>query len=172
MSVRLRGEVVTLRPFREEEFDDVVAREVSPDAPAEVRGKVRDRLWRSGEWADGELRLAVEADGALVGDCQVRTSAWAMPPGVAEIGIALFEEATGKGYGTDTLRTLSARLFDEDGMHRVQLSTDVGNPAMRRAAEKAGFTFEGVLRGFWRQDDGMHDYAMYGRALADHREGR
>jgi RimJ/RimL family protein N-acetyltransferase len=57
-------------------------------------------------------------------------------------------------------------------MHRVQLSTDVGNPAMRRAAEKAGFTFEGVLRGFWRQDDGMHDYAMYGRALADHREGR
>ena len=40
---------------------------------------------------------------------------------------------------------------------------------MRRAAEKAGFAFEGVMRGFWRQDDGIEDYAMYGRTLADHR---
>jgi RimJ/RimL family protein N-acetyltransferase len=172
VTVRLRGDLVTLRAFREEEFDAVVDREAPPDAPEETRGKIRERLWRSGDWADGELRMAVEAEGELVGDCQVRTSAWAMPPGVAEIGIALFEDATGHGYGTDTLRVLCTRLFDDDGVHRVQLSTDVDNAAMRRAAEKAGFTFEGVLRGFWRQDDGLHDYAMYGRSRADHGGGR
>jgi RimJ/RimL family protein N-acetyltransferase len=172
MSVRLRGERVLLRPFKEEEFDDVWEREKAPDASDEARKNHRDRLWRSGEWNDpGELRLAIEADGELVGDCQVRASTWAMPPGVGEIGIQLYDEARGKGYGTDVLRTLCPRLFEEDGLHRVQISTEVENAAMRRAAEKAGFTFEGILRGFWREPDGVRDYAMYGRTLDDHRAG-
>ncbi|MEX0985715.1 MAG: GNAT family protein [Actinomycetota bacterium] len=172
MTVRLRGEVVTLRPFREDEFDAVLEREAGAEATEDARRNLRERLWRSGEWTEQELRLAVEAEGALVGDCQARISHWALPPGVCELGIGLFEEATGKGYGTDTLRTLSAYLFDEAEIHRVQLSTDVGNAAMRTAAEKAGFAFEGVLRGFWAQDDGTHDYAMYARTRADHHGGR
>ena len=172
MTVRLRGDRVTLRPFREEEFDTIVDREAPPDATDETRGKIRERLWRSGDWSEGELRLAVEADDALIGDCQVRTSRWILPPGVAELGIGLFEQATGKGFGTDVLRTLTAYLFDEEGMHRVQVSTEVDNAAMRRSAEKAGYTFEGVLRGFWPDEATPKDYAMFGRTKADHEGGR
>ena len=43
----------------------------------------------------------------------------------------------------------------------MQLTTDVENTAMRRVAERLGFTFEGVLRSFMPSADGPHDYAMY-----------
>ena len=40
---------------------------------------------------------------------------------------------------------------------------------MRRAAEKAGFAFEGVMRGFWNVPDATtRDYALYARTRADH----
>ena len=150
----------------------MVSREAPADAPEEVRGKI---AIVSGVRATGPTASSGwpwRPMGAWWGTARCARPRWAMPPGVGEIGIALFDDRTGKGYGTDAIRVLCARLFDDDGLHRVQLSTDVGNQAMRRAAEKAGFTFEGVLRGFWRQDDGIHDYAMYGRSLADHEGGR
>ena len=44
--------------------------------------------------------------------------------------------------------------------------------AMRRAAEKAGFRLEGIMRGFWLVDgQPARDYALYARTRADH-EGR
>ena len=56
---------------------------------------------------------------------------------------------------------ISRHLFDDEGAHRVQLTTDVENAPMRRVAERLGFTFEGVLRSFMPETDGPHDYAMY-----------
>jgi len=177
--IRLQGERVVLRPFREDEFDVIWEREGAPGASEEARRDLRERLWRSGSWtehsvSESELRLAVEADGVLVGDCQARRSRWALPPGVVEVGIGLFEEATGKGLGTDVLATLTTYLLDQEDVHRVQVSTDVENASMRRVAEKAGFTFEGVLRGFMGPPihERPTDYAMYGRTRADHEEGR
>lgn len=167
--IRLQGDRVVLRAFREDEFDAVAAREADPEATEETRQRLRERLWRSGQWTEHELRLAVEAEGALVGDCQARISDWSLPRGVAELGIGLFEEETGKGYGPDVLRVFSRFLLEEESYHRVQLSTDNANLPMRRAAEKAGFIFEGVLRGYMRTPfhDEPTDYAMYARTRAD-----
>jgi hypothetical protein len=50
----------------------------------------------------------------------------------------------------------------------VQLSTDVANVGMRRVAEHVGFVHEGDLRAFWPEDDGDHDYAMYGMTRTDY----
>jgi RimJ/RimL family protein N-acetyltransferase len=64
---------------------------------------------------------------------------------------------------------LTAFLFDEEQAVRVFLSTDLDNTAMRRAAEKAGFVQEGVLRGFWEVPDGSaRDFALYARTRSDH----
>lgn len=174
MTLRLLGDRVVLRGFREAEFPLVWDREVAAsvgetveDTP-EGRERLYARLRQSGSWTTEELRLAIEVDGRLVGDIQARRSNWALPPWVSELGIGIFAEARGKGMGTDALRTLCRHLFEEEGFLRVQLSTDVTNEGMRRSAENAGFTFEGVLRGFWRDGDEMHDYAMYGRTRADH----
>ncbi|MGZ4132337.1 MAG: GNAT family N-acetyltransferase [Actinomycetota bacterium] len=177
MTIRLRGGRVVLRAFHEAELPLLWDREVEasvgepPEDTPEGRERLYARLRRSGGWTEEELRLAIEAGGVLAGDIQARRSHWVLPPWVTELGIGLFPEACGKGIGTDALQTISRFLFEEDGFLRVQLSTDVANQAMRRSAEKAGFTYEGTLRGFWPEGDEVHDYAMYGRTLADHRNG-
>jgi len=178
VTIRLLGDRVVLRAFRESEhplmWDRQIAEADEPggrDAP-ERRERLYERLRGSGAWTPDELRLAVEAGGTLVGDIQARRSAVAMPSGVTELGIVLFRESQGKGYGTDALRTLDRYLFEEEAFHRVQVSTDVDNIAMRHVAEKAGFAYEGILRGFWREGDALRDYAMYGRTLADHQGSR
>ena len=43
---------------------------------------------------------------------------------------------------------------------------------MRRAAEKAGFALEGMMRGFWHvPEQAARDYALYARTRADHEAG-
>jgi RimJ/RimL family protein N-acetyltransferase len=170
MTLRLRGDRVLLRPFREAEFDEMWERNLARGGSGD-RERYVEFLRSTGGWQRDELLLAIEAEGRLVGDIQARRSRLAMPDGVTELGIALFDGWTGRGLGTEALRLLCRHLFEADGFHRVQLSTDVTNAAMRRSAEKAGFAFEGVLRGYWREGDEISDYAMYARTLADHEGG-
>ena len=47
---------------------------------------------------------------------------------------------------------------------------DVENAGMRAVAERLGFTFEGVQRGFMPSSGGPRDYAMYGVTRADHEQ--
>lgn len=182
MTVRLRGDRVTLRAFREGEFDLLWAQEKRdrgpfdaprPDDSAE-RDRLRARSASSGSWHErGSLLLAIEASERLVGDLQARRSDDLLPPGVFEVGIGLFADARGKGYGTEALRLLTGYLFDEEHANRVQLGTDVDNVAMQRVAEHAGFTREGVMRGFWPNGEGpARDFALYARTRADHEATR
>ncbi len=169
--IELRGERVTIRPLRPQEIDRVIE-----DAlPAWVawgtdqqvaRRKIRDRLERSGELTEHGLDLGVELDGRLVGDVQARADS--LPKGAFELGIGLFEEHDRRqGIGGEAIALLTAHLFDALGARRVQISTDVANEGMRRVAQRAGFVHEGDLRGFWPEDDGDHDYAMYGMTRRD-----
>ena len=120
--------------------------------------------------------FAVEADGRLVGDVQGRCLRFAMPPGVWELGIELWDAADrGRGIGRQTIALLSSHLFEREDAIRVQATTDVDNVAMRRVLEHLGFAFEGVLRGFMPAGSGPpRDYAMYGltRAAGERAEAR
>lgn len=135
-----------------------------PDAfgPAERR-ELRERIERSGEFDGTELMLGISVEGRLAGEVQARQPRMGLPPGVFELGIDLFDEADRKrGLGTAALSLLLARLFEQEGAHRVQVTTDVDNVAMRRLSERAGFTLEGVMRGFMPTAAAPRDYAMYG----------
>jgi RimJ/RimL family protein N-acetyltransferase len=179
MTIRLARDGVTLRPFDASEFD-VVWEEETRDrgdfdvawSPGDDRAKerVRARVRHSGTWREQRvLDLAIEADGRLVGDVQARRDPEYAPPGLFDLGIALFRDLRGRGVGTLALSLLTQFLFDEEDASRVFLSTDVDNVAMQRSAEKAGFTFEGVMRGFWTVPDAPpRDYALYARTRADH----
>jgi len=166
---------VVLRPFRADEVDALWARRRREIAGGSLWGpssreQVAERVANSGTWTDtpAGLLFAVEADGVLVGDIQARRSQGVLPAGVVEIGIGLYEAADrGRGVGRDAVAQLTARLFDTGEAHRLQLSTDVDNAAMRRVAELLGFGFEGVLRGFMPSADGPRDYAMYGMTYTD-----
>jgi RimJ/RimL family protein N-acetyltransferase len=175
--IRLRGASVTLRPFRDGDFDQLWSEETVDrgafQAPVPTddtyRERLRKRVEASGTWTRDELLLAIEREGSLVGDVQARHDDDTMPPGLFEVGIGVFRGCRGRGVGTEALTLLTDHLFIDEAAHRVQLSTDVDNVAMRRSAEKAGYTFEGVLRSFWPVPDGTaRDHAMYARIRSDH----
>lgn len=177
--VVVRGDRVTLRPYRTEELDDMEAAMRADEARAWLplgpppRHELRRRVEANGLLADGRIDLAVEADGRLVGEIDARHPRWAVPPGVWEIGISMFSSADrGRGYGREAVTLLCERLFDGEGAHRVALTTDLDNAAMRAVAERCGFRMEGVLRSFMpTADGGRRDYAMYA-ITKDDWEGR
>jgi RimJ/RimL family protein N-acetyltransferase len=165
--IELRGDGVLLRGFRPAEVDLAMDRMQSTppvELDREARRERRERIERSGERGGWEIMLAVEAEGRLIGDVQGRCPRFAMPPGVWELGIELWDEADrGRGFGTQAVALLSSYLFDQEHAIRVQATTDVDNAPMRRVLEALGFGFEGVLRGFMPDAGGSpRDYAMYG----------
>jgi RimJ/RimL family protein N-acetyltransferase len=173
--VTLQGEQVTLRPFFEDEAEELLDVRTSTDGGRSPDPeKIRSLIEMSGVWSDGPagLVLAIEADGRLVGELQARGGrAQLLPEGVYELGIELYSpQDRGRGLGTAALVEVTRYLFDEEHAHRVQVSTDVESVSMRRACERAGFTYEGVLRGFMGSANGPRDYAMYGVTAQDQGE--
>jgi RimJ/RimL family protein N-acetyltransferase len=145
-----------------------------PDAfgPAE-HAELAERIGRSGEFDGTELLLGIQVDGRLAGEVQARQPRMGLPPGVFELGIDLFDEADrGRGLGRIALTQLLTRLFEQEGAHRVQLTTDVDNAAMRTLSERLDFGFEGVMRSFMPSTDGPRDYAMYAMTKDDYEDVR
>jgi RimJ/RimL family protein N-acetyltransferase len=169
--IRLERGAVVLRPLRTQDTDQVLG-SLMPwvtdgAAEREIRENLRGRVAASGTMTERELLLGIETEGRLVGDVQARHDGG--PKGVFELGITIFDEADrGKGVGRQAVAAITSHLFAAEGAHRVQLTTDVANVAMRAVVERLGFGFEGVLRGFWPEPDGYHDYAMYAITKHDH----
>jgi RimJ/RimL family protein N-acetyltransferase len=154
---------VVLRPYRADELDEAVRQAHASESRVggmPTREQVAQRLERSGSFVEGHLELAVEVDGRLCGSIQARAPEKALPPGVCELGIELVPEVRGRGVGTEAVRLLGEHLLAH-GYPRVQASTDVENVAMRRALERAGYAFEGVLRAFMPEGERRLDYALY-----------
>lgn len=177
MSVTVRGRRVTLRPFRIYEVDrlsEVWSRTPVDGAPYHGlpdRARIEERVAGSGTWSeDGSvgLWLAIEAVGELMGEIQARSPRGGLPPGVFELGVELYEpEDRGRGFGTAAVAELTSYLFGQEDAVRVQISTDVENGPMRRVAERLGFGFEGVLRGYMPTPSGPRDHALYGMTRND-----
>jgi RimJ/RimL family protein N-acetyltransferase len=164
----LKGDVVALRPYRTTDVDPVEAAMQTDDArewlPLGIppRQELRRRVDAAGELSDGRIDLLIEAGGRLVGEIDARHPRGALPPGVWEIGITVFARADrGRGYGREAIRLMCERLFGDEDAHRVSLTTDVENAAMRAVAERLGFRMEGVLRSFMPSGDERRDYALY-----------
>lgn len=107
----------------------------------------------------GDLLVAAGGDRlGLVSYRRVNTTArtWCW-----SIGIALMPAARGRGAGTRAQRLLVEYLFAHTTAHRIQAETDVDNLAEQRALEKAGFTREGVMRGYSFLGGRYHDEVLY-----------
>ena len=171
--VDLVGTRVRLRSLTLEDVEPLAAamevdrRSLGPGGEV-ARERLRKQVERNPTLEDGNfVDLAVEAEGRLVGDVQARRPPQAFPGGVCEIGISLFADAQGQGYGREAVTLFTDYLFAE-GLERVQASTAVDNGAMRRVLELVGYGFEGVLRSYGPTPDGAReDYAMYATIRAD-----
>ena len=77
--------MISLRRYKNSDFDrSVEIREIKGEEALE---RWRGRIERSGTWDDHYYHLAIDVDGELVGDLQVRHCQQSMPPG-AQIGRA------------------------------------------------------------------------------------
>ena len=65
---------------------------------------------------------------------------------IAEIGYVISKDYWGKGLTTEVAKELVKFGFEEMDLVRVQARCDVENIASARVMEKAGMTFEGIIR--------------------------
>jgi RimJ/RimL family protein N-acetyltransferase len=128
------------------------------------------RLATNGGIGDEAGLLAVETDeGILVGSLSWITVQHG--PSAAcqalNIGISLFPEHRGQGYGSEAQRLLAEYMFSTRLVERVEATTDIENIAEQRALDAAGFTREGILRHAQFRAGEWRDVVIYSRLRGD-----
>ena len=165
----LRGELVGLRA-RSEDDGRILHAELYNDTDTWVRSDTRP--WvpvpfgpGSPHWTGDEAPSASDAavfavtelaTGELAGEALL----WGIDlhNRSGHLGLSLRPACRGRGLGGDTVRVLCRYGFAVRGLRRLQLETLTDNHAMIAAAERAGFTREGVTRssgwvnGRWADD--------------------
>ena len=100
----------------------------------------RARLRQSGRLVDGQLDLAIDLDGLLIGRIQTFVPPGRpLPPGTFDVGIGLREHARGRGYGREALALLTGWLFEHAGAEVIEGATDPANVAMRTVFQRSGW---------------------------------
>ncbi|GAA4616305.1 GNAT family protein [Actinoallomurus liliacearum] len=109
---------------------------------------------------DGGVLMAVRGDERL-GFVSWRRQPTARTSYCWNIGVAMRPEVRGLGYGTEAQRSLVRYLFAHTQVNRIEAITEVTNAAEQWALQKAGFTREGVLRGYAFRDGAWRDVLVY-----------
>lgn len=104
-------------------------------------------------------------DDRLVGCLWTKRTDWAGR--VTEVSYAIAPEARGFGMAAEAVDVLAIALILEHGFQRVELRVAPGNTASRRVAEKAGFTYEGLLRNAGYVYSGRVDLEVWSLVAAD-----
>lgn len=115
-----------------------------PYTPNHARAYVEEaeQRWRTGE----ELGLAVcdSSTGQVLGNVGLRPGC---DDATWDVGCWALPATRGGGVVPQAVAALAGWGFDVLGAQRVEWMCDPANWSSRRAAQKAGFTAEGVLRG-------------------------
>jgi len=78
-----------------------------------------------------------------------------------EVGYALAKPYWNQGYATEALQAIVDYAFDTVAFNRLEAHHSIYNPASGAVLIKAGFQHEGVLRQFYRSNDGFQDSSIY-----------
>lgn len=79
----------------------------------------------------------------------------------AEMGYWLAEPFWGKSIMTEAVKCVTAYAIDDLKLDRIYAQPYSTNPASARVLEKAGFTFEGILRSSVIKDGNRLDQHLY-----------
>lgn len=81
--------------------------------------------------------------------------------GRCDIGYYLAPQARGRGVMTRAVGLLSGWVFENLPVERIEITIEPENAASRAVAERAGYTFEGILRSHTVIKGTRRDMAMY-----------
>ena len=108
------------------------------------------------ERGEGINLAIVDADDEeLLGSMSLRIASWADMRG--QLGYLVAAPARGRGVMPRAIRLASSWGFRKLGLERTEILVHPDTEASQRAAEKAGFTREGVLRSYTRVKDERFD---------------
>ncbi len=161
---------ITLRLHAEADVPAIVAACQDPEIPRwtrvpEAYGEEDARTWlRQEAVARGRgdllgLVIVGQGDVPLLGS--VGITRLDHEEARCELGYWLAREARGRGVATRAVRALSAWIFDNLRVDRIVICAEPANVASRRVAERAGFTFEGILRSYYVNKGVRRDAASY-----------
>jgi RimJ/RimL family protein N-acetyltransferase len=160
---------IRLRPLVEADLDSLVDLVRDPEIPRWTR--IPDAYSRrdADEWFDRQA--AGQDDGALLnlmvvddrdrilGSCGIVEVSW--EESRCEMGYWLARRARGRGVMTRAVQLLAAWIFDNLPIERISLGIEPENAASRAVAQRAGFTYEGVLRSYFVNKGVRRDAASY-----------
>jgi len=165
---------VLLRPYT---AADAARADAEPQVPGSFEffgwhaaDRVARKLAADGMVGEERGNLVVEVEGTgMVGDVGWVPVVHGPSAGsrALNVGIGLFAEHRGRGYGTEAQRLLAEYLFAATRFERLEAATDVLNVAEQRALTKAGFTREGVLRHAQWRAGAFHDVVLFSRLRDD-----
>ena len=95
------------------------------------------------------------ASGEVLGSMSLRMASWADLRG--QLGYLVGAHARGRGVAPRAIRLVSAWGFRTLGLERIEILVHPDNAPSQRAAEKAGFTREGILRSYTRVKEERFD---------------
>jgi RimJ/RimL family protein N-acetyltransferase len=79
----------------------------------------------------------------------------------ARVGYWVRTNRTRRGVASTALKLAARFAFEQAGLQRLEIVAPLSNQASRRAAEKAGAAFEGILRSRVILGGQSHDAALY-----------
>ncbi|MEG1703786.1 MAG: GNAT family protein [Niameybacter sp.] len=81
--------------------------------------------------------------------------------GLIGLGLVICEQARNKQLGTRITSTITAHLFANYDVCRIQADTDINNISAQTVLKKSGFIKEGVLRKYRYHHGKYNDSVMY-----------
>ncbi|MDQ2850300.1 MAG: GNAT family N-acetyltransferase [Actinomycetota bacterium] len=111
------------------------------------------------------LVRVIEVAGQVAGIIDLKKTDWRAQ--VTEIGYWVGPAHRGHGLAGRATERLSRWAIEQQGMERVEITAASGNVASQRAAERAGFTREGLCRSAGYIHAGRIDLVLYARIRDD-----
>lgn len=109
-------------------------------------------------------------DGQLVGCLLAHRADWVAR--VAEVSCTIAPAVRGLGFATEAITALAVDLITEHGFERIELRIVPGNTDFRQVAEKAGFTYDGLLRNAGQVHGARADLEVWSLIAPDLRTSR
>lgn len=165
--MNLHGEKVLLRAVEIEDMDFLRNMLNNKDIEHDVIGwsfpvsKYEQQLWYESQIKNKKnIRYIIEVEKESIGMATLTDIDWKNRK--ARQGIKLLSGSRGKGYGTDSIKTVMKYAFEELQLNRLYASILEYNIASRKLFEKCGWKEEGVLRKSIFKNNKYNDEIMVG----------